>query len=117
MRGLKSNAHFTHQLLNQLDIAGLSEHWLHSYESKHLLDLHPEFNFLSASSPTEEDPLFCRPRYLRGHGGVAIAWRKSFDKHTHRLDTSQRVTGMQLLTRYRPLCIFSVSPILLWLYR
>ncbi len=75
MRRLKSNAYFTHHLLDQLDIVGLSEHWLHSYEAKQLLDLHPDFNFHAAFAPTEEDPLFCRPRYLRGHGGVAIAWR------------------------------------------
>ena len=29
------------------------------------------------SSPNEEDLVYCAPRYQRGHGGVAILWRKN----------------------------------------
>ena len=46
---------------------------------------------------------------LRGHGGVVITWRKSF-QNISKLDTSpsHRVIGIKLLSDPRPLCILSV---------
>lgn len=104
------NPLYTHQFLDHLDIAGLSEHWLHSYESHQLHNFHSDFKFVSASTPAEEESLFCRPRYLRGSGGVAIAWRKYLDKFIRKLDTSasHRVVGIQLQSQPRPVCFFSV---------
>ena len=110
IRGLKANTYYTHQLLNQHDIFTISEHWLHTYELQSLQTLHPDFNFLSSVPPSEEDDLYCRPRYLRGHGGVAIAWRKSLDQHISKLDnsSSHRVVGISLQAQLRPICLLSV---------
>ena len=98
VRGLKANTYYTHQLLNQHDIFAISEHWLQSYELQYLQTLHPDFNFLSSALPTEEDDLYCRRRHLRGHWGVAIAWRKSLDHLISKLDnsSSHRVVGISL---------------------
>ena len=110
IRGLKTNTYYTHQLLDQHDIFAISEHWLHTYELQSLQALHPDFNFLSSAPPAEEDDLYCRPRYLRGHGGVAIAWRKSLDHHISKLDnsSSHRVVGISLQAQPRPICLLSV---------
>ena len=110
IRGLKTNTYYTHQLLDQHDIFAISEHWLHTYELQSLQALHPDFNFLSSAPPAEEDDLYCRPRYLRGHGGVAIAWRKSLDHHIRKLDnsSSHRVVGISLQAQPRPICLLSV---------
>ena len=110
IRGLKANTYYTHQLLDQHDIFAISEHWLQTYELQSLRALHPDFNFLSSPPPAEEDDLYCRPRYLRGHAGVAIAWRKSLDHHISKLDnsSSHRVVGISLQAQPRPICLLSV---------
>ena len=110
IRGLKVNTYYTHQLLNQHDIFAISEHWLQIYELQSLQALHPDFNFLSSAPPAEEDDLYCRPRYLRGHGRVAITWRKSLIQHVSKLDnsSSHRVVGISLQAQPRPICLLSV---------
>ena len=110
IRGLKANTYYTHQLLNQHDIFAISEYWLQIYELQSLQALHLDFNFLSSAPPAEEDDLYCRPRYLRGHGGVAIAWRKSLHQHVSKLDnsSSHRVVAISLQAQRRPICLLSV---------
>ncbi len=48
--------------------AALSEHWLHTYNLHNLYSINGHFHFFARSSPNGEDPFFCQPRYLRGHG-------------------------------------------------
>ena len=55
----------------------ISEHWLHSYDLFVLNNVHPEFDVWGLASPDEEDSTYCAPWYRRGHGGVAILWRKT----------------------------------------
>ena len=57
----------------------------------------------------EEDPIYCAPRYARGHGGVAIFWRKNIDHLVQKLPSlsNHRVVGIQLSTKYHNLCFLS----------
>ena len=82
VRGLKGNSSY------------VSEHWLHDYE---LRNFHPDFNFYAIAAPQAEDNLYCVPKHIRGHGGAAIAWRKSLDQYVKRLTniSSHRVVGIQ----------------------
>ena len=54
--------------------------------------------------------MYCRPRYLRGHGGVSIAWHKSLSNSVSKivLPNTQRIVGIKLLSEPRPICFFSV---------
>ena len=108
LRGFKSNTDYFRLILGSYDVFAISEHWLHDY--LHLLNsFSSDYVFHSVCSPTTEDSVWCRPRYLRGHGGVAIGWRKSL-QNISKLDTSpsHRVIGIKLLSDPRPLCILSV---------
>ncbi len=70
------NKHYVTSLIKILDILALSEHWLRTYNLyiHQLHSLDKDFCFLANSSPDGEDPIFRQPRFLRGNGGVAIAW-------------------------------------------
>ena len=106
-RGIKTNTHYINILLKNLDFLALSEHWLHAYELHSLSNLHKDFVALAFSSPTKEDLLFCQTRYLRGHGGVALLWRKALNSFVTKLIT-HRICGARLRTSPRSTCIFSV---------
>ena len=99
-----------YSVLGRLDIIGISEHWLHGYELNFIRNFHPDFNFYAIAAPQAEDNLYCVPKHIRGHGGAAIAWRKSLDQHVKRLTniSCHRVVGIQIRTSTRPLCILSV---------
>lgn len=72
VRGIKSNHHYVNDLLDELDICAISEHWLHNYDLRYLKELNTKFNVLSSAPPPIEDTVTCTPRYVRGSGGVAI---------------------------------------------
>ena len=97
-----SNADYINILHKRLHIMAISEHWLHYYELNRLGNLNRNFRFHSLSSATEEDPVFCRPRNIRGHGGVDKCVTKLTLPNTH------RVIGIQLLSLPRPTCFLSV---------
>ena len=54
--------------------------------------------------------MYCRLEYLRGHGGVSIAWHKSLSNSVSKivLPNTQRIVGIKLLSEPRPICFFSV---------
>ena len=106
VRGASANAQYINLLLKRLHIFAISEHWLHSYE---LNSMNTNFKFLYVSSSTE-DSMYCRPRYLRGHGGVSIAWHKSLSNSVSKivLPNTRRIVGIKLLSEPRPICFFSV---------
>ena len=43
-------------------------------------NFHSDFKFIATSPPHQEDTIFCLPRHIRGHGGVALGWRSTLDK-------------------------------------
>ena len=69
-------------LLNDFDIKfiAISEHWLHDYNLYRIQQISDEYTILAKSPPQQEDPVYCVPRLIRGHGGVALGWHKSLDR-------------------------------------
>ena len=63
----------------------------YSFHLNFLDNLHPDFHAWRMSSPNEEDLVYCAPWYQRGHGGVAILWRKNL--YTCRSSNSLLVTA------------------------
>ena len=109
LRGFKSNTDYFRSILISHDVFAISEHWLHDYDLHLLNSFNSDYVFHSVCSPSTEDSVWCRPRYLRGHGGVAIAWRKAL-QNVFKIDTSpsHRVVGIKVLTDSRPVCFLSV---------
>ena len=71
MRGLKSNAAYLNFLCSQYQgIIGISEHWLHSFEQDFIKSIHNDYYYLVQSIPDVENPVFCHPKSIRGHGVV-----------------------------------------------
>ena len=97
-------------MLADHDLFAISEHWLHGYDLHLLSSLSPKFLCVSSSTPSPEDPVLCRPHFLRGHGGVAILYKKSLQCIASKLNTSlsHRVVGLQLNTQPLPICFLGV---------
>ena len=110
LRGFQCNQHYGYELIQDFDVIGFSEHWLHSYNLPQLRNFHNEFAFVAVAPPDVEDNVFCIPQYIRGHGGVAIGWRKSLSQHITTLSnfSNHRMTGIKLMTVQGPLFIISV---------
>ncbi len=110
VRGIKTNTNYTCKLLSELDVCAISEHWLHNYDLHQLQSLHKDFNAFSTCSLTEEDPITCTPRFIRGSGGVSILWRKSLDGVVRKLPdvSNDRVVAIQVLMTNRPVRFLSV---------
>ena len=110
IRGFKSNSDYLRTLLMSHDLLAISEHWLHDYDLHLLSSLSENFLCFSSTSPSREDPVWCRPNFLRGQGGVAILFKKSLQNLVKKLDTSlsHRVVGLQLRTLPLPICFLGV---------
>ena len=68
-------------------------------------------NIIAISTPNEEDPFFCRPCIIRGHGGIALGWHKKLSPHISPLHfiSSCRMIGVLLnLTPSNPVVIIAV---------
>ena len=110
VRGLFTNSDYVKMLLNDLDILAISEHWLHNYNLAQLQNLCCDFSFVANSSPQEEDSIYCVPKLVRGHGGVALGWHSSLDRFITTLPfvNSCRMVGIELHSPLYHLFIISV---------
>ena len=110
VRGLTSNSHYIEKLLRDCDVIALSEHWLHDYNLNLIHKLNKDFKFFPMASPREEDPVYCVPRLIRGHGGVALGWRTSLDQFVSPLPfvSTCRMVGIEFNPTNFPLFIISV---------
>ena len=111
LRGILPNRAYLHHLCsNYKAIICLSEHWLHSFQSNIISNIHPDYLYDIECVPDCEDRNFCFPRNLRGHGGVAILWHRSLNhvvKPVH-FPRSERILGIRLLCFPIDLIIFSI---------
>lgn len=78
LRSIKPNIPYLKFLCNKYKaILCLSEHWLHTFQSSVLSTIHNEYQYTVECVPDCEHAVYCFPRLLRGHGGVAILWHNS----------------------------------------
>ena len=107
VRGLSHNVPFILDLLNRVDVIAISEHWLHEYSLDTIHNLSK--NFATAPSLVE-DSVFCVPRLVRGHGGVALGWHTSLDHMVSpaSFTPTSRIVGTQLSSPHHSLYFISV---------
>jgi len=93
LTGIMSSAMHLSEVLNEgnIDICGLSEHWL-SKSNVHFIDsVCADFNHVTVCSNNG-----CRNRNI-GKGGVSIMWRKKYDNLITPLNIDDdRIVGIQL---------------------
>lgn len=81
-----------------VDFIAISEHWLHDYNLFEIHRLSTDYRFVATSSPREEDAVYCAPRMLRGHGGVALGWKLKWDQFVSPLSSifTSRMVGVEV---------------------
>ena len=110
MRGVKFNYMCVHSLCDSQPLIGcINEHWLHSFDQNFLASIHSDY-FVSSSVPNTETSSYMFSSTIRGHGGVAILWHKSFDNFVVpiRSPRSDRLIGVRIRCQPVDLVIFSV---------
>uniref|UniRef100_A0A1X7VXM4 Endonuclease/exonuclease/phosphatase domain-containing protein n=1 Tax=Amphimedon queenslandica TaxID=400682 RepID=A0A1X7VXM4_AMPQE len=110
MRGFKSNFNDLYYLCNSSpSIILLSEHWLYNHESSKLNSVHPDYLVYSTSTPMKESWSYMLPRNIRGHGGVAILWHKSYEfVSTLKHPKTERIIGIRVNTGLWSAVVFSL---------
>lgn len=73
----KFNLPFLKSFLDNVDICCIQELWLQDYELDLFTSAHEEFHAWGVTPPLHVDHEFLVPHNRRGHGGVAILWRKT----------------------------------------
>ena len=111
-RGLISSLHYIQHILNHhsLDFLAISEHWLHEYNLNVIHQLSNDYKFVAESAPKEENNVYCVPRLIRGHGGVALGWRSELDGFVSPITSvaTSRMIGIKFSVSQYTLYIFSV---------
>ena len=56
-----------------------------------------DYKFVAESAPKEEVTVYCVPRLIRGHGGVALGWRSELDGFVSPISSvaTSRVIGIK----------------------
>ena len=112
VRVIVSNSPYLVSLLNDFDIKfiAISEHWLHDYNLNRIQQISDEYTILAKSPPQQEDPVYCVPRLIRGHRGVALGWHKSLDRLISPLPfvSSCKMVGIEYNPSHHSLYLISV---------
>lgn len=94
--GIMSSASYLNDLMinNDLDICGISEHWLYEYDLNFLNCINGNYTSYSISDP---DLLFPSNRRV-GKGGIGILWKKSLNNNISPLVLqSKYIIGIEVL--------------------
>ena len=89
-----------------IDICGISEHWLFERDLHFLGRVNPLYSYHAVADKTQSS---LDTRKV-GKGGVALLWKKSYDKVVSRIPSfNDRIVGIQIETsQHRPMFIFQV---------
>ena len=77
-----------------LDVIAIQEHWLYGFEKNKLEEVSPHYNWHTRSAD-DDDPIPPTMRN-RGHGGVAIFWKKKYTDHEELPDGSPRTVAIRI---------------------
>ncbi|VDI71287.1 Hypothetical predicted protein [Mytilus galloprovincialis] len=104
-----TNAVYLSELLGNVDILAIQEHWLWSFEKSKLETFAAERDFCTTIKCTDEyDPISNRQR-MRGWGGCGILWRAHLDQFVKiHDDGNERICVITLDTKPKPICIVAV---------
>ncbi|CAG2247840.1 unnamed protein product [Mytilus edulis] len=102
-----SNKNYFNELLHKHDIILLQEHWLFNYEKEQLKQHYSDF--LTFSRHIDDDEPMSPIGRPRGHGGIAILYRKSMSSMFSQLpDGNNRVQAIEISTTGNPTCLINV---------
>ncbi|CAG2212379.1 unnamed protein product [Mytilus edulis] len=104
---IKGFKNYFDELLDKHDIVLIQEHWLFNYEKELLKQHHSDFITFSRQIDDNE-PLspISRPR---GHGGIAILYRKSMSTMFSQLpDGDNRIQAIEISITKDPICLINV---------
>ncbi|VDI00795.1 Hypothetical predicted protein [Mytilus galloprovincialis] len=107
IKGFNSNKNYFDEILDKHDIVLIQEHWLFNYE-KELLKQHHSDLITFSRQIDDNEPLspISRPR---GHGGIAILYRKSMSTMFSQLpDGDNRIQAIEISTTKDPICLINV---------
>ena len=93
--GLMSSAYYISNLLDSenIDIFGISEHWLYSHDLHFLNSLHQDYNGFGCSDKS----LSASSKRRVGKGGVALMWHRKFNSMISPMTIDcDRIIGIQL---------------------
>ena len=96
VKGVMYGAPYLYSLLNEVDIAVLTEHWLLPEQLNFLENIHPEFKSFSRSDNRLKANFEDRIRHT-GFGGMAILYRKSLCVNPLLSVGSDRVLGIEVI--------------------
>jgi len=98
---------FFNDILKNMDICLIQEHWLFNCQLHLLNELHEDLIGIG-KSVDDNDPI--QPVNMpRGHGGVAIIWKKELDSLVNIIDLgNNRIQCIELLTPATKLLLISV---------
>ncbi|CAG2248365.1 unnamed protein product [Mytilus edulis] len=107
VHSFNSNKNYFNELLDKHDIILLQEHWLFNYEKEQLKQHHSDF--LTFSRHIDDDEPMSPIGRPRGHGGIAILYRKSMSSMFSQLpDGNNRVQAIEISTTGNPTCLINV---------
>ena len=68
------------------------------------------YHFIAVPSPRGEDNVYCVPRLIRGHGGVALGWWDTLDERVSSVPivSSSRMVGVEVNLHHGSLFVISV---------
>ena len=118
LRSIKSNFPYLKFLCTKYRaVICLSEYWLHTYESDFLSVLSPDYNYIVECTRDCEDPNFCFPCILRGHGDTALLWHRVFSKLVSpvSIPRNDHIVGIRISRSPSDIIVFfSVSSCKIW---
>ena len=98
-KNIKTCGPFFYDVLKNVDIVMLQEHWLFKCQLAWLEEIHADFTGCG-KSVDNTDPLL--PSHLpRGYGGVCILWRKTIDHLVTSLEIgNNRIQAIELQNKH-----------------
>ncbi|CAG2242590.1 unnamed protein product [Mytilus edulis] len=106
-KGFNFNKNYFDELLDKHDIVLIQEHWLFNYEKELLKQHHSDF--ITLSRQIDDNEPFSPISRPRGHGGIAILYRKSMSTMFSQLpDGDNRIQAIEISTTKDPICLINV---------
>ncbi|CAG2189155.1 unnamed protein product [Mytilus edulis] len=108
VQNVKSNALYIKNLLRDVHVLCIQEHWLFNAEKKIIAEITENSGYIAKSVDDNDDPDF-NISMKRGYGGVAIIWKKEINENIKELiDGGNRIQAIHIQQGDKPICLINV---------
>ncbi|CAG2199199.1 unnamed protein product [Mytilus edulis] len=108
VQNVKSNALYIKNLLRDVHVICIQEHWLFNAEKKIIAEITENSGYIAKSVDDNDDPDF-NISMKRGYGGVAIIWKKEINENIKELiDGGNRIQAIHIQQGDKPICLINV---------